>query len=251
MSRGLQGSLYVSLGRARASCLTVRRDNVTIRHPSQPKAPLVRMRPNRRAVHSVHTCNEAQRGAAVARQWERALEELLRERGALLFGYSFMLTGDFHAAEDALQDALVRVFRSRAAFPSIDAAHSYVKRAIASTVVDRRRELARRSEAAVRSEDLERVSQSAVADHSGRTDDALTLAAALRTLAHRERTCVVLHYLDGLTIAEISDALGIAPGTVKRYLSDARTRLQQAMPSLDLESTHSTVSVARNSGARP
>lgn len=64
------------------------------------------------------------------------------ERGRALFGYAYALTGDRYDAEDLLQDALVRAFRSGRTASSLDAAHVYVKRAIATAFIDRSRRLA-------------------------------------------------------------------------------------------------------------
>ena len=44
---------------------------------------------------------------------EDLLAVLARERGRALFGYAHLLTGDRHAAEDLVQEALVRTFARR------------------------------------------------------------------------------------------------------------------------------------------
>ena len=59
--------------------------------------------------------------------------------------------------------------------------------------------------------------------------------AALATLSPRERTCVVLRYFDDLTVPQISRHLGIAEGSVKRYLADAVGRLQLALGDIEAE----------------
>ena len=74
--------------------------------------------------------------------WRSLLDQLMRERGRALFGYAYALTGDRYDAEDLLQDALVRAFRSGRTASSLDAAHVYVKRAIATAFIDRSRRAA-------------------------------------------------------------------------------------------------------------
>src|SRR5699024_12845198 len=49
--------------------------------------------------------------------------------------------------------------------------------------------------------------------------------SALTTLPPRQRACVVLRYYADLTIEQTGDELGLATGTVKRYLHEANQRL--------------------------
>jgi RNA polymerase sigma-70 factor (ECF subfamily) len=53
--------------------------------------------------------------------------------------------------------------------------------------------------------------------------------ASLAALSPRERTCVVLRHFDDLSVREIADRLGLAEGSVKRYLSDGLRRLGAEM----------------------
>ncbi|WP_053202772.1 RNA polymerase sigma factor [Jiangella muralis] len=56
--------------------------------------------------------------------------------------------------------------------------------------------------------------------------DGADLRSALAALSPRQRACVVLHYYEDLSVAQVADVLGCAPGAVKRHLSDARARLE-------------------------
>ena len=58
------------------------------------------------------------------------------------------------------------------------------------------------------------------------TDELLDLRRAIDALPERMRLVVSLHYLAGLSVGEVADALDIAPGTVKSTLYDARHKLQ-------------------------
>lgn len=51
------------------------------------------------------------------------------------------------------------------------------------------------------------------------------VAAAVAALPTRQRACVVLHYFEGLSTADIGAALGCAPGTVKSQMAKARATL--------------------------
>jgi RNA polymerase sigma factor (sigma-70 family) len=62
-------------------------------------------------------------------------------------------------------------------------------------------------------------------DHEGRID----LERALRQLPERRRIVLVLHDLEGYTHAEIARTLGIAAGTSKSQLHDARMQLEELL----------------------
>lgn len=164
------------------------------------------------------------------RQGDRTLEVLARDRGADLVAYASLLTGgDRAAAQDLVQDAIVRVFgRMRTGF-SPDVAEAYVRRAIVNGYVDsfrRRRGFDDRRHLV------------AVADDGHRTPDAaaaLDVRAALRSLSPQERAAVVLRYYEDLTVPEIADRMNLAGGTVKRYLSNGLGKLAERLGPLTAE----------------
>ena len=159
-----------------------------------------------------------------------ALRVLARERGGALFGYALLVAGDRSAAEDLVQDALVKVFsRIRQGFTPDDA-ERYVRRAILTIHLDAHRRSTRWR--AVR----HLVGSTDEADDDGpRAAEATDVHAALRTLGPRHRACVVLRYFDDLTVPAIAGELGLAEGTVKRYLSDALVSLATVLGPLDTE----------------
>ena len=53
--------------------------------------------------------------------------------------------------------------------------------------------------------------------------------AAVRRLPRRQAQAVALHYVGGLTLDEIGEALGCSTGTVKSHLHRARTRLSETL----------------------
>ena len=167
-------------------------------------------------------------------EWSRTLDALLRERGAALFGYAYVLTGSPHAAEELLQDALLRTFRSGRASRDLNGAHAYVKRAITSAFIDS----GRRSASRPRTVTHEGLEAGSAPDHAPASDAAADLHAALLTLPPRERACVVLRYLEDLPVATVAAELGLAEGTVKRYLADGVAKLRALQAAVEFtEST--------------
>jgi len=184
--------------------------------------------------------------------WRDVLEQVMRERGRALFGYAYVLTGDRHEADDLLQDALVRAFKSGRNVTSVDAAHVYVKKAIASAFIDR----GRRAAARPRYTDggiadlLGSSATTSVVDHSLASNAFVDLQAAVLTLAPRERACIVLRYMEDLRVDEIAAVLGLAPGTVKRYLHEAIKRLRALVPELEFGDGDLTDVKTRHGGSR-
>jgi RNA polymerase sigma factor (sigma-70 family) len=151
-----------------------------------------------------------------------ALAVLARERAGALFGYAYLLTGDRDAAADLVQEGLVRTFtRTRRGFAPDDA-ERYVRRAILSAYLDAARRRARWA----------RVRHLFAADDepAPSPEAAATAAAdvrlALLRLSPAERAVAVLRYAEDLSVAECAARMGLAQGSVKRYLSDARRKLE-------------------------
>jgi RNA polymerase sigma-70 factor (ECF subfamily) len=48
----------------------------------------------------------------------------------------------------------------------------------------------------------------------------------LMSLPVRQRAAIYMHYWERAPISEIADAMGVGPGTVKRYLHLARQKLK-------------------------
>lgn len=157
-------------------------------------------------------------------RWEPILDEVMRERGSGLLAYARLLTGNDAEAEDVLQDALVRSFSRGRTFSHVNAAEAYVRRAIPSVFIDRLRGRRTRDGA---DERLARTLDAAAG--MGDRDAVLDVRAALATLPARERACAVLRFYDDLTVPQIAVQLGLADGTVKRYLADASARLAQLL----------------------
>lgn len=170
----------------------------------------------------------------IERKADRVLAEMARDRGPDLTAYACLLTGDRAAAQDLVQEAIVKVFaRMRTGFTP-DVAEAYVRRTMLTLYIDGFRR--RRGWAAVRH--LVATDAPGNGSHEGATADRMDLAAALVTLAPQERACVVLRFYEDLTVPEIADRMKLSPGTVKRYLSNALHKLQAhlgPMPDLDVD----------------
>lgn len=171
------------------------------------------------------------------RRSDEVMAVLASERGVALNAYAYLLTGDLRDAEDLVQEALVKTF-IRGRHLEIASAEGYVRTAILTTWIDtyrRRRQWERVRHLLVRGE-----RKDGPADEVAARSD---VRAALGRLAPQQRACVVLRYYDDLTVSEIADRLGLADGTVKRYLSVAVGRLETLLGPLSPPATDRTILV--------
>jgi len=156
------------------------------------------------------------------------MERLVRERERALLGYAYVVCGDPYLAQDLVQDALVKTFsRPREGLPQVKV-EAYVRRAITTIYVDKYRRQQRWS----RVQHLFRpvIVQESTTPFSDLSAD---VATALADLPPRVRACIVLRFFDDLTVPDIATQLGLAPGSVKRYLSDGLRALELRLGSLD------------------
>lgn len=154
-------------------------------------------------------------------RWDAHLSTLLERRYPALVAYARMLTGgDTAAAEDIVQDAIVKSFARTRGFTDQSHAENYVRKAIMTGFVDSHRMRSRVLRAYSRS-----VERDGVPGPEGSVGSATDVERALAMLTPRERACAVLRFYDDLTVPQIAARLGTAEGTVKRYLADASARL--------------------------
>jgi RNA polymerase sigma-70 factor (ECF subfamily) len=160
-------------------------------------------------------------------EWQGTMERLVRDRERALLSYAYLVCGDPVQAQDLVQDALVRTF-SKERQISVVKAEGYVRRAITTIYIDqyRRRQRWQRVQHLFTGDEAAR-------EQFGVIEAGADVADALATLPPRVRACVVLRYFDDLTVPQIGRQLGIAGGTVKRYLSDGLRQLELALGPLD------------------
>lgn len=151
--------------------------------------------------------------------WEPMLEQLARERGARLRAFAAMMAGD-SAADDLVQEAIIATFSRRRGFAGLGQAEQYVRRAIATRYLD-----SVRREASARNRERRSTHPTTVPDHADAVASDDALGTVLAALPPRQRTCLVLRYLEDMSVRETAHALGLSEGAVKRYVSDGLAAL--------------------------
>ncbi len=154
-------------------------------------------------------------------------EQYLRESFATLVARLRTSFSERVAAEDVVQEALIRAWQLEARGEQIRSLEPWMTTAATN--------LARSRWRAIRAEDraLEEVAGDRASDSSdvfqvGRASSLPgPLAFALGQLSTRQGQIVALHYYRDLSVRAIAGRLDLSEGTVKRTLHDARTQLRR------------------------
>jgi RNA polymerase sigma-70 factor (ECF subfamily) len=129
----------------------------------------------------------------------------------------YLVCGNLAEAQDAAQDAYARAWQRWSTIADYDDPEAWVRTVAWRLAANRWRGMRRWLAARIR--------LGAPPVVPGPTPDRVALMAALRKLSEAQRRVVVLHYLYGLTVAEISATTEMPAGTVKVYLARGRTAL--------------------------
>ncbi len=155
------------------------------------------------------------------------LEQWLAQDYATAHRTACLVLRDPHEAQDAVQEAFLRVWRFRSAIPADDGRKAWLYRVVVNACMSRVRSQASRTGRDVGPSALEALpdlspAPEAAAEQSQLAGDVL---AALADLPEHLRVPLVLRFYAGLSEKEIAGAIERRPGTVKSRLHDARQRL--------------------------
>lgn len=162
----------------------------------------------------------ARRGDASA---QRVLYDTHVER---IYRLTFRLSGREHIARELTQDTFVRAFAGLDGFRGDSAFGTWLHTIAVSLSLN---ELKRRKRDQARTAPLEDAS---AMSHSVPFSDPLLrerLAQAVAELPEGCRTVFLMHDAEGYTHEEISETLGVTPGTSKAQLSRGRAKLRVAL----------------------
>ncbi len=152
---------------------------------------------------------------------EVAIGEFLHTSYPRLVAAVALTSGSRPAAEDAVQEALLRAWERSEKGDEIDSLEAWVTTVALNLARSGLRRL--RSERRARS----RLARSAVADPPAA--DRIDVDRALAALPRRQREVAVLRYYLQLSTAEVASALELEEGTVKSTLFRARAALARSL----------------------
>jgi RNA polymerase sigma-70 factor (ECF subfamily) len=148
----------------------------------------------------------------------------LRHRDRL-WAIAIRTLSDPEEAADALQEAMISAFRRAASFRGESAVTTWLHRIVINACLDRMR---RRPVRPVDPDDRAMDDAAALRadpDPSSRSDLALDVIAALRTLPRDQQAVLILVDMLGYPVADAAAVLGVSQGTIKSRCARGRARL--------------------------
>ena len=143
-------------------------------------------------------------------------------RSAALFRTAYALTGDWHRAEDLVQDTLGRLYVRWSKVSRADDPAAYATTTLVRLFISGRR---RRSSTERPRAEITPAERAADDDITLR----LTMLDALAALDRTDRAALVLRYCEDLDAATTADLLGTTPEAVRTRCRRALARLREVL----------------------
>ena len=159
--------------------------------------------------------------------WSRSdFEEFAIAATPSLLRAGYLLTGDQHLAEDLVQAALSRTYRSWRELDDTGNAYAYARKVMYHLQVAwwRRKRVAERL--------YDRPVDGVIEDASSEIDLKLSVRQALAELTTKQRAIVVLRFFEDRSLAETAEIMGCTEGTVKKQTFRALDKLRAVLPNL-------------------
>ncbi|MBB5791387.1 SigE family RNA polymerase sigma factor [Jiangella mangrovi] len=159
---------------------------------------------------------------------EASYGEFVRARRRSLLRTAFLLTGDWHAAEDLVQETLTKLYLHWRRVRRREDTDAYVRRILLNAYIDSTRRPWRREHA------VGVVPEDAVGGQSPDLGDPGTRGQLLTALAEvppRQRAVLVLRFWEDLSVDQVAALLDCSPGTVKSQTARGLDRLREVLGS--------------------
>ena len=165
--------------------------------------------------------------AAAQRGDGAAMDQLLRRHYDRAHAVCRRIAGSTRDADDAAQEAMIRVVRNIDKFDGRSAFGTWVYRIATNTALDELRKRKRRPQFHVVDDDGDLPEPADEFAHRYIDDvaDRITIDAALAGLPEEFKAAVVMRDVGDLDYAEIAEALGVPVGTVKSRIARGRRML--------------------------
>jgi RNA polymerase sigma-70 factor (ECF subfamily) len=158
-----------------------------------------------------------------------AFERLFHLHGPKMKSIAYNLLGSTHDAEDAVQEAFLKIYRGIGGFKGQSAFSTWVYRILVNACYDMRRRGLRQVDTVAPAEDSDDqpvdYAPAPTANHPLR----LALEKSVQQLTEAQRSVFLLYEVEGFSHAEIGAMLGISEGASKNRLFEAKRELRRRL----------------------
>lgn len=163
-----------------------------------------------------------------------AFGAIVDQYSALMLRTATMIVGDHDIAEDVVQDSLIQAWHHLADLREANALRPWLMRILVNRCISVKRRLARSTaflRQALCDQEIDLVAT--IADeHKGRMERDWDLARAIDGLPAKQRVVIVLHYYNGMTLAEMAQTLRTSENTLKKRVQAALSNLRRVLHSV-------------------
>jgi RNA polymerase sigma-70 factor (ECF subfamily) len=168
---------------------------------------------------------------------KEAFDEIVHQYSSLMLRTAWMIVGDRDTAEDTVQDALIQAWQHLPNLREATALRPWLMRIVVNQCISFKRRVAR-STAFIRqtlSEQATDLAAQIADDHKGRIERDWDIAHAIEHLPAKQRTAIVLHYYQGMTLSEMSRTLQTSENTLKKRIQAALANLRRNLHAADTD----------------
>ena len=152
----------------------------------------------------------------------KAFGEIVRRNQRYAWNTAWRLLQDPAEAEDAAQDAFLKILDAAPRYRPTAAFRTYLCRVVTRLCLDR---LEKKKPLYTDAPPVSTSSRPDPSDELAARDRASVVQRALQTLPPRQRTALVLQYFEDLSYKEIAEAMGVSVKSVERLLARGRDAL--------------------------
>ncbi|WP_460447803.1 sigma-70 family RNA polymerase sigma factor, partial [Angustibacter aerolatus] len=165
-------------------------------------------------VRTLHAVGSSDLTTAERAQADAVVQRVVAEHGQAMHRYAYRLCGDPHAAQDLVQEALLRVWRHAARMDErLGSVRGWLLTVLRNLDVDRRRAASARPGDAPVSESvahgMDIVPDRASDQHLRSVENRLVVAELLEQLSEGDRDVLIGLYLRDQSVAQVADELGL------------------------------------------
>jgi RNA polymerase sigma-70 factor (ECF subfamily) len=165
-----------------------------------------------------------------AKESKPTVDAVVRELRDPLLRYLSRYTGDEAAAEDLVQESLMRIAKGLAGFDGLSSVKTWAFAIASRVAADHFRKPERRLRIVEFDEETTAVDVKAFSDEKLVIDEmSVCVREVIDSLPEDYRAALVLHDLEGLSAREVAEASGCTLATAKIRIHRARRRLEQAL----------------------